>query len=110
MSFVERLREGANTAREQTLVVKQKTRPSSAHWPAHITRLRGRMAAGGSEWISARDVFEMLGIQTAAKHTCSRHVSGLMKAAGWRPALVGPRHARQRGYIRTLEVYNTIKP
>ena len=99
MSFIERLHQGAELAKLEANI-KRSGRPLPDRWPIIIEKLQGRPAPDGGEWIAARDVFLELGISDCARPSFSRCVAGLMKKAGWTPTLVGPRHARCRGYYR----------
>lgn len=100
MSFIDNLRQGAEAAKNETFK-KKSARPLPDRWPTIIERIHGRRSASGVDWIAARDVFEELGIPAPARPSFSRCVAGLMKNAGWVPNLVGPRHARMRGYVRS---------
>ena len=99
VSFIQRLRLSAELAKQEASI-KRSGRPLPDRWPIIIERLQGRPAPDGGEWIATRDVFEELGIPECARPSFSRCVAGLMRKAGWTPTLVGPRHARCRGYYR----------
>ena len=100
VSFVKQIREAADFIRRQPVPVSRSRRPLPEVWPTLVNNLRGRGSPDGGEWIAARDVHEALGISDSAKWTFARYVAELMRAAGWTPSLVGPRHSRRRGYVR----------
>ncbi len=100
MSFISRLHNLVEEIRTCPSAVRASRRPSPDRWRSIIEQLKGRAGAAGSEWLTARDVYDALGLPLELRPGAARSVAALMKKAGWTPALVGPRHYRQRGYIR----------
>ena len=101
MSFISKLRDSAERAQNSPSVDREVRRPSPQRWSSIIEHLRGRPAPNGTEWITVRDVFDALGLIQQSRPSHAKTIAAMMKAAGWAPTLVGPRHFRQRGYIRS---------
>ena len=104
MSFVNSLRMKAKSI--QLVVVNRRgtMHDVGSSWQNVVSLLRGHMSANGEEWITSREVYDALAIPLPARPSLSRRVAGLMRNAGWQSAVVGPRHFRQRGYLKPIEL------
>ena len=106
MAFLERLRAGVEKLKleAQTQTKSKGQIQLAGAWHHTITRLHGRSSPSGEEWITAREVFDALGVPEPARASVARKVAALMRGEGWRCSIVGPRHLRQRGYLRDTRV------
>jgi hypothetical protein len=104
MSFIEQLRVGRERMQQEHTKRPARKPAAAVPWHRTITRFRGRQTPAGEEWITAREVFDALGIPEPARASLARKVATLLRAEGWRAAMVGPRHLRQRGYVRNVQV------
>jgi hypothetical protein len=90
MSFISQLRAAKAAA----------SSPPTDPWRKSLAELKGHKVGPGVMRISSRQIFQALGILPADKARAAPRIAQGMRALGWSPSFLGPRNARERGYIR----------
>lgn len=102
---------GELEAKRQAIAKEQSAKASDAKKPMLelLRGLRGRPGAYGTEWVTSAEIADRLGLTPADRlRPVMRKAHDVMRSLGWKPAQVGLRGLRRRGFVRPIPLATPV--